>query len=296
MNINTTIHHSCTSILFFIDIMQTLLLFSSSLHWPVPCHQLRHKAGHLGPIYRHHCWSVGCVPTPSGHWTERQNRIWIIGSSIPPSLLVRRLCTDTQWSLDWKTKQDMNHQVQYTAIIAGPQVVYRYPVVIGLKWKSGKCINENLQETDSDGLQIYEILPKRITATLQQLQTRSKLDMCLWNTDAPGSNKVKIWENSLSPTFWPCPTSKGHVMSVKCEEPIDDLTIQVWLLYHHPNFKYCTLFVSGTELRTNRRTIRQTDGQTNGRTIRLLDVPGGPSRPGHKKITPTLQQLQNVQP
>ena len=52
-------------------------------------------------------------------------------------------------------------------------------------------------------------------------------------------------------------------MSVKCEEPIDELTVQVWLLYHHPNFKYCTLFVSRTELRTD----GQTDGQTNGRTI-----------------------------
>ena len=54
----------------------------------------------------------------------------------------------------------------------------------------------------------------------------------------------------------------GHVMSVKCEEPIDELTVQVWLLYHHPNFKYCTLFVSGTELRTDRLTDRQTDRQT----------------------------------
>ena len=45
-------------------------------------------------------------------------------------------------------------------------------------------------------------------------------------------------------------------MSVRCEEPIDELTVLVWLLYHHQNFKYCTLFVSGTEL--------MTDGQTNG--------------------------------
>ena len=31
------------------------------------------------------------------------------------------------------------------------------------------------------------------------------------------------------------------MMSVKCEEPIDEkITVQVWLLYHHPNFKYCT--------------------------------------------------------
>ena len=24
-----------------------------------------------------------------------------------------------------------------------------------------------------------------------------KLDMCLWNTDAPGGNQVKIWQKSL---------------------------------------------------------------------------------------------------
>ena len=47
---------------------------------------------------------------------------------------------------------------------------------------------------------------------------------------------------------------QGHGMSVKCEEPIDELTVQAWLLYHHPNFKYCTLFVSRTELRTDGRT------------------------------------------
>ena len=34
----------------------------------------------------------------------------------------------------------------------------------------------------------------------------SQLDMCLWNTDAPGGNKVIIWQKSLSPTFWPRPT------------------------------------------------------------------------------------------
>ena len=75
------------------------------------------------------------------------------------------------------------------------------------------------------------------------------------------------------------PLPQGHGMSVKCKEPIDELTVQVWLLYHHPNFNHWTLFVSGTELQTN----RQTDGQTDGQTIRLLDAPGGPFRPGHKK-------------
>ena len=46
------------------------------------------------------------------------------------------------------------------------------------------------------------------------------------------------------------PHPKGHVMSVNCEEPIDELTVQVWLLYDHPNIKQ----VSGTELWTNGRT------------------------------------------
>ena len=62
------------------------------------------------------------------------------------------------------------------------------------------------------------------------------------------------------------PHHQGHVMSVKCEQPLDELTVQVWLLYDHQNFKYCTLILSGTELRTDRRTDKQTDGQTDGRT------------------------------
>ena len=53
--------------------------------------------------------------------------------------------------------------------------------------------------------------------------------------------------------FYPAPP-QGYGISVKCEEPIDEPTVPVWLLNHHPNFKYFTLFVHGTELRTNRRT------------------------------------------
>ena len=34
-----------------------------------------------------------------------------------------------------------------------------------------------------------------------KMQIKGKLDMCLWNTDAPGGNKVKIWQKSLSPIF-----------------------------------------------------------------------------------------------
>ena len=32
-----------------------------------------------------------------------------------------------------------------------------------------------------------------------------------------------------------------HGMSVKYEEPLNELTVQVWLLYHHPNFNYWTV-------------------------------------------------------
>ena len=50
-------------------------------------------------------------------------------------------------------------------------------------------------------------------------------------------------------------------MSVQCEKLLDELTVQVWFLYDQQNLKYCTLYVSGTELRTDKRTNRQTDDQ-----------------------------------
>ena len=62
------------------------------------------------------------------------------------------------------------------------------------------------------------------------------------------------------------PNPQGHGMSVKCEKQLDELTVQDWLLYDHPHFKYCTLFISGTELRMDGRTDRQMDGRTDGQT------------------------------
>ena len=56
----------------------------------------------------------------------------------------------------------------------------------------------------------------------------------------------------MSKSFILTRPTQGHLMSVKCEEPIDELAVQVWLLFRQPIFKYCTLFVSGTELRTDR--------------------------------------------
>ena len=72
--------------------------------------------------------------------------------------------------------------------------------------------------------------------------------MRLWNTDAPGSNKVIIWQKSLSPTFWPRPTPGACDVS------------EVWgthrwtyspsLVTVPPPKLEILLFVSRTELRT----------------------------------------------
>ena len=77
------------------------------------------------------------------------------------------------------------------------------------------------------------------------------------------------------------PYPQGHVMSLKCEQPLDEVTVQVWLLYDHPNFKYCTLLINGTELWTDKQTDRQTDGWM----TQTLDAPVDLSGWGHKNHT-----------
>ena len=48
--------------------------------------------------------------------------------------------------------------------------------------------------------------------------------MSLWNTDAPGSNKVQIKQNLSFLHFYPAP-SQRNMMSVKCEQHLDELTV-----------------------------------------------------------------------
>ena len=106
--------------------------------------------------------------------------------------------------------------------------------------------------------------------------------MCLWNKDAPSGNKVQILQNLYVLHFDPAPPPGAcHVSELW--GTIDELTVQVWLLYHHQNFKYCTLFESGAELRTDRRTDR--------RTIRFLDAPADLSGRGHKIEKPPSDPL-----
>ena len=87
--------------------------------------------------------------------------------------------------------------------------------------------------------------------------------MRLWNTDAPLRQKSPIIAKITKSYILHPPHPQGHVMSVKCEEPVDELTVQFWLLYHPPNFKYCTLIVIGMELRTEGQTDGRMDGQSN---------------------------------
>ena len=58
------------------------------------------------------------------------------------------------------------------------------------------------------------------------------------NNGCPGSIKVKIRKN-LSTSYI---LTQGHVMSIKRDQTFHELPVIVWLLYHHPNFKYCTLY------------------------------------------------------
>ena len=137
------------------------------------------------------------------------------------------------------------------------------------------CIHSNstlisLLNGNFDSLKFQDVIPASPLATSIALKsTRHVFVKHRWPLAA---TKSKYGKNLFESYILTPPHPQGHVMSVKCEEPIDEFTVQVWLLYHHPNFKYCTLFVSGTELRT--------DGRMNGQTIRLLDAPGGPFRPG----------------
>ena len=71
----------------------------------------------------------------------------------------------------------------------------------------------------------------------------------------PAATKSKYDKNPIVPKSHilnPPHHPQGHMMS----EPINERTVQVWLLYHHPNFKFkhCTLLKG--------RIYVQTDGQT----------------------------------
>ena len=72
----------------------------------------------------------------------------------------------------------------------------------------------------------------------------------------PLETKSKYGKISKSYILTP-PHPPGHVMSVKCEQPLDELTVQVWLMYDHQNFKFCIVCKQDGIL--NKRTDQSTD-------------------------------------
>ena len=57
--------------------------------------------------------------------------------------------------------------------------------------------------------------------------------MCLWNTDPPVATRSKYGKNLIKVLHFDPIRPQGHGMSVKCEQPLDELTVQIWLLYDH---------------------------------------------------------------
>ena len=95
----------------------------------------------------------------------------------------------------------------------------------------------------------------------------------------PGATKSKYGE-TLKVLHFDTAPYQGHGMSMKYEQPLDELIVQVWLLYHHPNF--ILHFVCKRERITGRRTDKKKtkNNQTDERSIRLQDAPCGPFRTG----------------
>ena len=60
----------------------------------------------------------------------------------------------------------------------------------------------------------------------QRINFELQLDMFLWNTDAPAATKLKSGKMSKSQILTPTPP-QGHVISLKCEKALDELTVQV---------------------------------------------------------------------
>ena len=92
--------------------------------------------------------------------------------------------------------------------------------------------------------------------------------MCLWNTDAPGGNKVKIWQKSLIHTFWPHSTPRGMWCQWSVRNPYMKLRSKFGYCIITQTLNIALCFISGTELWTDGRTDKQRDGQM----IRLLDA------------------------
>ena len=99
------------------------------------------------------------------------------------------------------------------------------------------CYREKIRMSGIRLLTPCRYLKRSIWTISQFFINLNHLDMFLWNTYAPRDKKVKIFKSYiLTPSHL-----QGQWMSVRCEQPINELKVQVWLLYHNTIFKYYTL-------------------------------------------------------
>ena len=78
--------------------------------------------------------------------------------------------------------------------------------------------------------------------------------------DAPAATKSTYDNISKSKILTPS-RPQGYVISLKCEQPLDELTVQVWSLKDHRTLHIALCLYAG---RNYGQTGRRTDEQTGG--------------------------------
>ena len=73
------------------------------------------------------------------------------------------------------------------------------------------------------------------------------------------------------------------MISVYCEQPLDELTVHIWLLYANPNLNIA-LYIGGTELCTE--MDKQTDHP-------ITNVPSGPFGLGYKNFSRLIRVISH---
>ena len=128
-----------------------------------------------------------------------------------------------------------------------PQILYNQPILqdVGRVGQLGHPLLDSLLEWCIipfmiQGLlwitSVYNMVALNIVTTIKQTHL-----MLVYNSLMPlAATKSKSGKISKSCLLTP-PNPQEHVMSLKCEQPLDELTVKVWLLYdHQQNVKYCT--------------------------------------------------------
>ena len=134
--------------------------------------------------------------TSSQNWTGRQRHMYKRTDIETQSLQSNSFLHSIWGVMTYVMLQLPSRSLRFTVIPSKP--FCQRPIPIHVNWAKSRC---NL---------IWEFSSvKKSFSYSSQVFLKLKQDMCLWNMDAPGYNKVKIWQKSLSPTIWPRPTPRG---------------------------------------------------------------------------------------